>query len=115
MNFFPSNVVLKLYMLNKLSNDGTGGGAAATTFVVGAVPATLGASLDILFRITILRAPTPPTAVKFFFEGMSPVLLDGIFINDWFGVYIIKIINIIICANHLCKLLLVIRHIHVFQ
>jgi hypothetical protein len=65
-----------------------GGTAAATTFV--AVPATRGASLDILFCSEKGRAPTPPTAVKFFFEGIIPVLLDGIFLNDWFGVYIMQ-------------------------
>jgi hypothetical protein len=61
-----------------------GGGAAAT--MVMAV-ATRGACLDILFCIAMCRAPTPPTAVNFFFEGMMPVLLPGIefgllYIND---------------------------------
>jgi hypothetical protein len=38
----------------------------------------------------MFRAPTPPTAVNFFFEGMSPVLLDGILLKS--SIYIMQIL-----------------------
>ena len=64
----------KLYMLNKLLSGVSIAGARAGA---GAAPATRGACTDILFCIAMCRAPTPPTAVNFFFAGMSPVLLEG--------------------------------------
>lgn len=57
------------------------GDDVATTVVAGAE--TRGPCVEILFCNAMGRAPTPPTAVNFFFEGIRPVLFDDMFVNNW--------------------------------